>query len=117
MPFIDTTPRNCHTCLKGKLEDIKVVIRSRQNDVRFVFTSSFLYERSCLLRYLCLIAYSGVQHILCCVFVLFCFSSSSVPYVASFSGLCIFFITPVVFSNVYSKKDRQCNCQDRLKKS
>jgi hypothetical protein len=37
---------------------------------------------------LCLFAYSGVQHILCCVFV--CFSSSCVPYVASFSGLFLF---------------------------
>jgi hypothetical protein len=35
------------------------------------------------LRYLCLFAYSGVQHILCCVFL-------CVPYVASFSGLSIF---------------------------
>ena len=31
------------------------------------------------LHYLCLFADSGVQHILCCVFV--CFSSSCVPYV------------------------------------
>jgi uncharacterized membrane protein required for colicin V production len=43
---------------------------------------------SCL-RYLCLFAYSGVQHILCCVFV-YVLSLSSVPYVASFSGLSIF---------------------------
>jgi hypothetical protein len=42
------------------------------------------------LRYLCLLAQSGVQHILCCVFVLFCFSSSCVPHVANFSGLPIF---------------------------
>jgi len=40
------------------------------------------------LRYLYLFAYSGVQHILCCV--LFSFSSSCVPYVASFSELSIF---------------------------
>jgi hypothetical protein len=43
---------------------------------------------SCL-RYLCLFAYSGVQHRLCCVFV-YVLSLSSVPYVASFSGLSIF---------------------------
>jgi hypothetical protein len=42
------------------------------------------------LRYLCLLAYSGVQHILCCVFVFLFLSSSCVPYVASFSGLFIF---------------------------
>ena len=36
------------------------------------------------LRYFCLFAYSGVQHI----------CSSSVPYVASFSGLSFFFYYP-----------------------
>jgi hypothetical protein len=41
------------------------------------------------LRYLCLFAYSGVQHISSCVFVFFVFPSC-VPYVASFSGLSIF---------------------------
>jgi hypothetical protein len=40
------------------------------------------------LRDLCLLAYSGVTHILCYVFALFV--SSRVPYVASFSGLSIF---------------------------
>ena len=54
------------------------------------------------LRYLRLFSYSGVQHILCCFCFVFlrlvylmlpvslCFSSSCVPYVASFSGLSIF---------------------------
>ena len=46
------------------------------------------------LRYLCVLEYSGVQHILC--FVGLCFSSSCVPYIARFSGLfivdCAFFI-------------------------
>jgi hypothetical protein len=37
-----------------------------KNYYRFFFTSSYL-------RYLCFIANSGVQHILCCVFVLFFF--------------------------------------------
>ena len=40
------------------------------------------------LRYLSLLVYSGVQHILCSV--LFSFSSSCVPYIASFSGLYFF---------------------------
>ena len=47
--------------------------------------------------YLCywrLFAYSGVHHILCG------FSSSSLPYVASFLD-CPFVIAPTVFSNVY----------------
>jgi uncharacterized membrane protein required for colicin V production len=37
------------------------------------------------LRYLRLFVHIGVQHILCCVFILFC-----VTYVANFSGLSIF---------------------------
>jgi hypothetical protein len=48
------------------------------------------------LRYLCLFANGGVQHILCCVF-LFCFSSSLLPV----SLDCPFLIAPSVFSNVY----------------
>ena len=52
------------------------------------------------MSYLYLFAYSGVRHILWCVF-LFCFSSSSVPCVTGFSGL-PFLIAPSVFSNVYS---------------
>ena len=40
-------------------------------------------------RYLCLFVYSGVQHILCCVFVLFLFVC--IPHVANFSGLSILY--------------------------
>ena len=59
------------------------------------------------LRYLCLFAHSGVQHMLCCVFALFLFVLCfvylmlpvsvgclrlvpCVPYVASFSGFSFF---------------------------
>jgi len=53
------------------------------------------------LRYLCLFAYSGIKHILCCVF-LFCFSSSCCQFLwivhfllplraASFSRLSILY--------------------------
>ena len=45
---------------------------------------------SCL-RYLCLFSYSGVQHMLCCVFVL-----SILPV----SLDCTFAIAPSVFSHV-----------------
>jgi len=38
--------------------------------------------------YTCFFAYGGVQHIMCCV--VFCFSSTCVPYVASSFGLSIF---------------------------
>ena len=50
------------------------------------------------LRYLCLFAYSGVQHILRCV--LFNLSSSCASNVASFYGLSVL-IAPSVFYNVY----------------
>jgi hypothetical protein len=48
------------------------------------------------LRYLCLFAYSGVQHILCCVAFLFCLSSSCVPYVAI--SLDCSFLLPLLYS-------------------
>ena len=40
------------------------------------------------IRYLCLFTYNGVQHILCCGFILFFLSC--VPYATSCSGLSIF---------------------------
>jgi len=52
------------------------------------------------LRYLCLFAHSGLQHIFSCVFVLFVFDLCLVPNVASFSGLPTF-DCPLVLSNVY----------------
>ena len=69
--------------------------------VWFVFTSSCCTGglMSCL-RYLYLFVYSGVQHILCSVFVLF-WSSSCLPYVAVVSLDCPFVIALSVFSNVY----------------
>ena len=57
-----------------------------------LFVRGFMPYLGCL----ALFAYSGVQHILCCVLV--CFSSSYVSYV---SLDCPFFIAPSVFSNVY----------------
>ena len=40
--------------------------------IKTMFTSSYLYEGlKSYLRYLCLFTYSGLQHILCCVFLLF----------------------------------------------
>jgi hypothetical protein len=56
-----------------------------RNDVRFAFTS-FVGGFMSNLRYVCLLAYSGVQHYC----VVFCFSTSCVPYVASLFGLSIF---------------------------
>ena len=41
-------------------------------------------------RYFYMFAHSGVQHILCCAFVLFFFVLCSIAYVASFSRLSMF---------------------------
>ena len=52
------------------------------------------------LHYLCPFAYSGVQHILCCVFVLFFFVLCTLCcHLVSLD--CPFLIAPSVFSNVY----------------
>jgi hypothetical protein len=52
------------------------------------------------LCYLGLLAYSGDQHIM--VVFLFCFSSSYVPYVASFSGLSIFDCTFGILERLFN---------------
>ena len=62
------------------------------------------------LRYLCLLAHSDVQHILCCVFVSFFFVLYDL--VESFSD-CPFLIAPSVFSNVYFHQYQQ-NEQNHL---
>ena len=72
-------------------------------DVRYDFRiktrCSFVFSSRCLyLRYLCLHAHSGVQHILCCVFLHF------VCPMLSVSLDCAFLIAPSVFSNVYLAK-------------
>ena len=51
------------------------------------------------LHYFCLFTYSGVQHILCCVFVLFCLRLVYPMFPVSLD--CPFLIAPSVFSNVY----------------
>ena len=57
------------------------------------------------LGYVCLLAHSGVQCILCCVFALF--SSSCLHYVSSFSDS-PFLIASSVFSNVYLNNIKKC---------
>ena len=54
------------------------------------------------LRYLCLLAHSGVQHILCCVATLFCCSLSCVSYVADFFWIVHLWLPLRYSSNVYS---------------
>ena len=59
--------------------------------VRFVFTSSYLKEASCLVFVICICLHTVVSNSYC---IMFFFSSSSscllVSYVASFAGLLIF---------------------------
>jgi hypothetical protein len=49
-----------------------------------LYLQLFVGELSSYLRYLCLLANSGVQHILCCVFVLFVFVLLPVSLVCPF---------------------------------
>ena len=62
-------------------------IATLQTMFEFVFLPPVVGELMSYLRYLCLLAHSGVKHIhvLYCVF-LFCLCLSCVPYVASFYG-------------------------------
>jgi hypothetical protein len=53
------------------------------------------------LRYLCLLVYSGVQHILCCVFVLFFFDLSLLPVSLDSP----FLIAPSVLRTIGGKDD------------
>ena len=76
--------------------DIVISWKQKRYSVR-LFLKLFVGGLMSYLPYLCLYWYSGVRHILCCVFVLF--SSSCVTCVASFSGLSIL-IAPSVFPNV-----------------
>ena len=70
-----------------------------KNDVRFVFTSSCLQESSCFIYVICVCLCIVMSNTYCVVF-LFCFSSSCVHYVVSFSGISICYC-PSVFSYVY----------------
>ena len=53
------------------------------------------------LRHLCLFAHSGVQPILCCVFVLFVFVLSLVHPMLPISMECLFLFASSVLWNVY----------------
>ena len=68
-------------------------------DVRFDFRKTTMFGSSLSLVahvFFTLFVHGGIQHILCCVFVLF--FSFCVPYVASFSGLSIFDCQAVIFN-------------------
>ena len=89
---------------KEKNKDVNIqkkltLITARKTKIKYPYLQLFAEGLMSYLRYVCLFAHSGVQHILC--LFLFCFSSSCVPYVASFSYLCFFLIAPSVLSVVY----------------
>ena len=67
-------------------------------NVLFIFISSCVQESSCLIYVIC----GGVQHILCCVFVLFVFVLCTQMLPVSLD--CPFWIGPSVFYNVYLYK-------------
>ena len=48
-----------------------------------------LWETSCPVYVVCVCLRIAVSNV-CCVVFLFCFSTSCVPYIASFSGMSIF---------------------------
>ena len=67
----------------AELISVAVLVYTYFNKERFsvrLYLQLFVEWRMSYLRYLCLFVYSGVQHI----------CSSSVPHVASFSGLSYF---------------------------
>ena len=66
-----------------------------------LYLQLFVWGRMSYLRYICLFVHSGVRHILCCVFFVFCFFFRLVYHMLSVSVECQFFITPSVFSKVY----------------
>ena len=73
-----------YVSLRSEFRVMISVTISRQKDVR-VCLQLFIGGIMSYLRCLWLLAYRGVQHILCCGFILHC-----VPCVANFSGLSIF---------------------------
>ena len=85
---------------------------SLRSDFRVVMSITISAQERCLvclylqlfvggvmyyLRYMCLFAHSGVQHILCCVFVLFVDVFVLLPVSLNWQ----FLIAPSVFSSVY----------------
>ena len=74
------------------------------------------------LRYFCLFVYSGFQHILCCVFVLFCFvlfcfSLSCVPYICIYCQFpwIVHFWLPLRYSITFILSGTSCGTN--IKKS
>ena len=72
---------------------------SEQKHVRFIFTP----RSSCLIYVICVCLRILVSNTYCVV-SLFCFSSSYVPYITSFSGLSLFDSLFVIFFHLFKTK-------------
>ena len=82
--------------LSGKVKS-SVTITTWKRYSLCIYLELFVGGRMLYLRYLCFIAYSSVQYILCC-----CFDFLRLVYhVLPISLDCLFLIAPSVFSNVY----------------
>ena len=78
---------------------MSVTISAKKNDVRFVFTTSCLYEGPCLIYVICVCLRIVVSNTyLCCIFVLFFFVVCTFMLPVSLD--CSFLIFPSVLSNV-----------------
>ena len=80
-------------CCDGRYD-----FRIKRFSVR-IYLQLFVGGLMSYLRYLCLFAHSGVQHILCCVFVLFFFVLCILC--CQFLWIVYFWLPPSVFSNLY----------------
>ena len=74
-------------------------LSNHKSDVWFVFTSSYLWERSCLIYDICVYLHIVVSNTYC---IAFCFVCLRLVYLMlSVSLDCPFLIAPSIFSNVY----------------
>ena len=102
-PPVSSTNKTDHHDITEILLKVALSIIKQTNiniPVRFIFTSSCLWEGACLIYVICVCLCIVVSRTYCVV-LCFSFSSSCVRHVHSFSGMSPFFITPSVFSNVY----------------
>jgi hypothetical protein len=89
---MDFLALSCYVSIRSQFHVVISLgfIREKRCSVR-LYLQLFVGELMSYSRYLCLFAYSGVQRILCSGFFLGGGVSSCVSYVASFSGLSIFY--------------------------
>ena len=88
------------------------MLRARQRSSKYQFYS--LWFVTLLLN----IIHSNIETNTYCIVFMFCFSSSCVTYVGSFSGLYFFLFASSVISNIYPIKSKNFdNCSSNYKTS